>query len=198
MLNLKTIRIDNFKLEPPSFDLDPKNVKLTKELLEIFSLEEVTKFNDNYKLTSKFDAETRIYNISLSLQKQLFFTYRLYDMKVDKLVGTIELLAPISVNETHPSISKLCFQTGDAVRNNIWLIEYYLHPDYWRQGIMTKAVSAIIEELINTNARCIAAVCHNRNIAGEKFLSSLKFVNMIKYKKMKDHTLWVKKVSKAK
>ena len=52
MLKPQSITIGDFRLEPPSFDLDPKDVKLAKELLEIFSLEEVTKFNDNYKMSS--------------------------------------------------------------------------------------------------------------------------------------------------
>lgn len=195
MLKPKTITIGDFKLEPPRSDLDPKDEILIKELLEIFSIKEVTKFNNNYKLGTHYEAEKRIYNISLAFQKQLSYTYRLYDIKVHRLIGTIELFAPISVNEYHRSISKFCFPTGDAVRNNIWLIEYYLHPDYWRQGIMSKAVSAIMEELFNQNARYVAAVCHNKNIAGNKFLSSLKFIHKIKYKNMKDHFLWIKKLS---
>ena len=195
MLKLQTITVGDFKIEPPRFDINPLDEKLIKELLEVFSLKEVTKYNSNYELSTHFDVQERIHNISLAFQRQLSYTYRLYDMKVDRLVGTIELLAPISVNESHKSISKLCFQTGDAVRNNIWLIEYYLHPDYWRKGIMTKAVSAIIEELFNQNARCVAAVCHKKNIAGNKFLSSLKFIHMIQYKNMKNHFLWIKKNS---
>ena len=193
MLNPKTITIGDFKLEPPRSDLNPKDEILIKELLGIFSLKEITKFNNNYKLCTNFDAEERIYNISLAFQLQRSFTYRLYDMKGCRLIGTIELIAPISVNESHPSMSKFCFQTGDVVQNNIWLIEYYLHPDYWRKGIMTKAVMAIIEELFNQNARCVAAVCHNKNIAGNKFLSNLKFIHMLQYKNMKDHFLWIKK-----
>ena len=189
MLNPKTITIGDFKLEPPRYDLDSNDEILIKELLEIFSLKEITKFNTNYKLDTYFDAAERIYNISLAFRQQFSYTYRLYDIKANKLVGTIELFAPIHVHETHRSISKFSFQTGDAVRNNIWLIEYYLHPEYWRQGIMTKAVSAIIEELFNQNARCVAAVCHNKNVAGNKFLSSLKFIQMIRYKNMKDHFL---------
>ncbi|HEX8517885.1 MAG TPA: GNAT family N-acetyltransferase [Bacteroidia bacterium] len=197
MLFSKTISIDDFKLEPPRSDLNPKDEKLANELLEIFSLKEVTKFNNNYKLETLYDAEQRIYNISLAFQRQLYYTYLLYDTKVDRLVGTIELLAPISVNESHKSISKFCFLSGDAVRNNIWLIEYYLHPDYWRQGIMTKAVSGIIDELFHQNVGCIAAVCHNRNTAGTKFLSNLKFIHMIRYKNMPDHFLWIKKPSRS-
>jgi RimJ/RimL family protein N-acetyltransferase len=193
MFKHKTITIGDFKLEPPSFNLDPRDQDLAKGLLEIFSLKEITKFNANYKLDTNFEAEQRIYNIALALQQELYFTYCLYDMKANRLIGTIELLAPISVNESHRSISKFCFQSGDAVKNDIWLIEYYLHSDYWRKGIMTIAVSAIIEELFNQNVRCVAAVCHIKNIAGNKFLSNLKFTQMIRYKNMKDHFLWTKK-----
>ncbi|MEQ1734388.1 MAG: GNAT family N-acetyltransferase, partial [Bacteroidia bacterium] len=182
MLKPKTITIGDFKLEPPSFNLNPEDEKLGIELLELFSLKEVTKFNNNIELSTHFDAENRIYNIVCAFQRQISYTYRLYDMKVDKLIGIIELLAPISVNESHGSISGFCFQTGDAVQNDIWLIEYYLHPDYWRKGIMKKAVSSIMEELFNQNARCVAAVCHNKNIAGNNFLSNLKFINMVNYK----------------
>lgn len=188
-----SIIIGDFKIEPPRLDLNPKDEKLVKGLLDVFSLEEVTKYNDNYKLSSDYEAEERIYNISMDFDRELFYTYRLYDMKTDRLIGTIELLAPVSVNESHPSISKFCFKTGDAVRNKIWLIEYYLHPDYWRKGIMTKAVSEIIKELFERNAGCVAAVCHNKNVPGSKFLSKLKFVNMIRYKSMRDHSLWIKK-----
>lgn len=193
MIKLNTITVGDFRLEPPNAELNPHDDKLVHEFLELFSHEELTKYNENYRLSSIHDAQTRIYNISLSFMQHRFYTYRLYDAKADKLVGTIELLTPESVNESHPSISKFCFPTGDAVRNNIWLIEYYLHPDYWRQGIMSNAVSAIIDMLFAQTARCVTAVCHIKNGPGEKFLKNLTFVNMIKYKNMKHHSLWIKR-----
>ncbi|MDB5231155.1 MAG: hypothetical protein JWN76_1960, partial [Chitinophagaceae bacterium] len=53
MLSLKTITLGDFKLEPPSYYLNPKEETLINGLLELFSLDEVTKFNSNCKLSTR-------------------------------------------------------------------------------------------------------------------------------------------------
>ena len=56
-------------------------------------------------------------------------------------------------------------------------VGFLLHPDYWRQGIVTEAMQAIIPYLFNiTDHRQLTADADPRNAASVGLLTSLGFV----------------------
>lgn len=188
----KIIEIDNFQLLPPNGTLEIDNEKHINDFFELFSIDSVTAFNKNYELKTKSDAQERIVNINSTYINERSYTFRLYDTSKNKLIGTIELVPPHIVNDSHGSVSKYCFRLGNAITNNIWIIEYYLAPDYWRKGIMSKFVLAILKELFNRQIKCVVALCHQKNDAANKFVAKLGFICKIKYDRMKHHNLWIK------
>mgnify|MGYP001561373033 CR=1 FL=1 len=191
------LTIGSYQIIPPSTDLRPTDEKLVDGLLNIFSDPLIIKFNDNYELKTKFEAEERIYNIVLAYQQRLSFTYLLFDLEKDKLIGTIELLPPFRVHTFYEKISKYCFSTGNAIRNNIWNIEYYLNQEYWKKGIMIQFVSAITEKVFLNGGKCLTALCDDQNLGSVKLLSKLNFIKKIKYNDKRNQSLWIKKLAKA-
>lgn len=188
----KIIEIDNFQLLPPNGALDVDNEKHINDFFELFSINSVTAFNKNYELKTKLDAQERIANLNSAFVSERSYTFRLYDASKNKLIGTIELVPAHVVNDTHSSLSKYCFRLGNAITNDIWIIEYYLAPDYWGKGIMNKFVIAMLKEIFNRRIKCVAALCHNKNVAANKFASKLGFIHKIRYDRMKHHNLWIK------
>lgn len=62
-------------------------------------------------------------------------------------------------------------------------IGYMLHPDYWRQGIVSEAVEAIISYGFNTlNLHSIEAHIDPTNIGSEKVLQKFNFVKEAYFK----------------
>lgn len=62
-------------------------------------------------------------------------------------------------------------------------IGYMLHPDYWRQGIVSEAVEAIINYGFNTlKFHSIEAHIDPTNIGSEKILEKFKFVKEAYFK----------------
>ncbi len=50
-------------------------------------------------------------------------------------------------------------------------LSYWLHPDHWRQGLMTEAVTFVISTWLKQHNDClITARCHQENLASQALL----------------------------
>jgi RimJ/RimL family protein N-acetyltransferase len=126
-------------------------------LFTVLSDEEVTKFYDDEAFTDMEQARKQIQAWASGFQAQRSVRWGIARQTDDAVVGT-------------------CGYYGFHTRNSRGSIGYELARPYWRQGIMTEALEAILEfgfREIGLNR--IQAVVMPGNVGSEKLLGKLGF-----------------------
>ena len=59
--------------------------------------------------------------------------------------------------------------------NNVWEIEFYLHPRCWRKGIMKTFVNAITNEIFVQGGKIVFATVMPKNLPSINLLINLKY-----------------------
>lgn len=72
------------------------------------------------------------------------------------------------------------------VENN-WMITYFLHKDFWGQGIITGIVQAICQNIKSQGIHTIAAICDKENSRSIRVLEKVGFKKTMSFDIIQDY-----------
>ena len=187
----KIFQTDRFIIQPFTVDLENRASQLIRDLIYIFSKQDVIKFNLNRRLTSEHEASNFIMSTLNGYENQTHYDYFLFRKDNGVMVGTVHLLAPKRVASAYPFIGILSDIKDCSSKN--WMIEYYLDSPYWRKGIMKLFVNWLVNELFKQGAEVVSALVTESNVSSVALLESIGFRKDSQYRDTSGQVLWWKK-----
>ncbi|MEH7526284.1 GNAT family protein [Bacillus sp. JJ1503] len=145
------------KLETERVILRKLQMNDAPAMFSYFSKDEVTKFYDLTTFTSEKQAEGLIESLLFKYENREQIRWAIVLKETGKLIGTCGFH---EIEEEH------------------WKAEvgYELHPDFWRKGIMTEVINAVVQYgLIEIGLNRIEAIYDRRNISSAKVLEKNGF-----------------------
>jgi len=161
---------------------------LAEELFIIFSNEHVYNHNENRRLLSVQAAKEFIFRTVDSWQSEQGFNYFLTRTDTKHVIGTVHLYPPETVRILYPIIYGL----SSLQAHHSWIIEYYLDPAYWGDGIMTLFVDGIIKAVFEQGAKSVGALVREKNLASLALLKKIGFNKHQLYKDDEGQYLWLR------
>ncbi|WP_081867672.1 GNAT family N-acetyltransferase [Hymenobacter sp. IS2118] len=161
---------------------------LAEELFAIFSNERVYKHNQNRRLSSVQSAKEFIFRSVESWQLEQCFNYFLTRTDTRCVIGTVHLYPPESIKILYPIIHSL----PSLQSQHSWMIECYLDPAYWGDGIMTLFVDGIIQAIFEQGAEGVIALVDEENVASLALLRKMGFNKNHLYKDDEGQCLWLR------
>ena len=161
---------------------------LAEELFAIFSNERVYKQNQNRRLLSVQSAKEFVFRSVDSWQSEQCFNYFLTRTDTECVIGTVHLYPPESVRILYPIIHSF----PSLQSQHSWMVEYYLDPAYWGDGIMTLFVDGIIKAIFEQGARSVSALVSEENTASLALLRRIGFDKNQFYKDDAGQCLWLR------
>lgn len=189
----KVLTISSYRLQPFTIDLHPKYEMITDGLLDLFSRDEVIKYNLNRKLATREAATIKLYDTLNGYEKEISYDYFLFDLERDKMIGFIGLIGPKTVKKAYPLLPML--PSIKQAKENIWMIEFYLHPKYWGHGIMGAFTGAITNTLFEQGASLVGALVDENNLPSQRMLKKVKFKLNPEYKDLQNQHLYILDIS---
>lgn len=149
----------------PYRKIDEQNGDVVEDdLFEILSDVENMSFMPERYITSRGDVSKLMLGVTVGYATNSRWSHFLSLVKFhNKVVGQIDIISPQAVFKSY-GISE------------IWLIEYFLHKMLWSKGIMTDALSAIINNLRGQGINNIGAICKTDNLSSLSVLNKLGFI----------------------
>lgn len=141
----------------------PRLENIEKDLYEILSDFENTLYIPRRRLKDMTDASHKIMGVILSYEKNLQYAHFITNKMTNKIIGLVDIISPEKAKENY------------KLEEYDWLVEYFLHKDFWGQGIMSGIISAICQKLNEQGIETIAAICDRNNIASIRILEKNGF-----------------------
>ena len=190
MHRTKVITLGPYRLLPLTDNVQSKHEKLVSGLLDLFSRDEVVRYNPSRRLKSRAAAELKILDTLESYESGFCYDYYLFDLEDDKMIGFVSAISPDGVRAAYPILPSL--PSLEKVNSNIWMLEFYLHPDYWRNGIMGIFTGTLMNNLFEQGASLVSALVDANNIASQNTLLKLKFDKNPEYKDHQNQHLYTR------
>ncbi len=184
----KVFTVPNYQLQPLTLDLQEKMGIIFDGLHNIFSNDQVVKYNKNRLLAKKEDVSMYILSTTIGYQNETHYDYFLTDRVNNRLAGTLHLISPKLVKQSYPKLNY--FIDNNKSSSSTWVIEYYLDPIYWNKGIMTYFLGEMVEELFIQGASNICALTDCSNLPSISLLKKLSFELINEYKDTTGQVLW--------
>lgn len=185
----KVFNVKMFRLQPFTVSINPEVV--SEGLLRLYSDTRVTRYNNNTILATQDDAKKMLIKVQQGYQENVAFTYFLFNMENNKVIGTMPLISPTLVSIAYPNVGYFCNKFTNKTLKMIWSIEFYLQPAYWNMGIMSVFVKTMINELIKQGADGVIALTDKRNIGSIKVLQRCGFNCVEDYNDLQNQSLWL-------
>jgi len=137
--------------------------RIENEIYEILSDVTTTQFIQGGRLPDKNAASDRMFSIIMGYQTGYSYAHFITDKNTMTVIGLIEIISPERAKQSY------------KLDNYDWMITYYLHKDYWNQGIMTGIVQAFCQNIKQQGINKIAAICHRKNFGSIRVLEKVGF-----------------------
>ncbi len=133
------------------------------DIYEILSNPDNIPYMQERYITNKEDVSQLLLGVTFGYETKTRWTHfiSLVEDK-DKVVGQIDILSPNLVEKTYGL-------------KNTWLVEYFLHKDFWNKGIMTTVLRAVLQNIQEQGVINIGALCQRENTISIKLLEKVGF-----------------------
>jgi len=165
MQKLKPINIESDVISVhPLRNIDIlRKESIENDIYQILSDNETTEFIPEKRLKDLKGASEKVFGIILGYQTNLSYGLLVSDKRNNKVIGIINIISPDCAKQTY------------KIDKYDWMIEYFLHKNYWGQGIMTGIITAICKKLKGQGIETIGAICDRNNNKSIRVLEKIGF-----------------------
>jgi|GEM_PF-5844019 len=147
------------------------DTKFIKGIYELFSNSLVIKDHPEKRIDSLEKAEEWILQTILTSIVKLGQAYVIKENDDDRFIGVIEVIFYERIGDER----KFVYRNDFPFLEGCCEIEFWLHPDYWNDGIMTLILHQFVSNLLKTEAVGVVATVLNSNEPSLRVLEKLKF-----------------------
>jgi len=155
----------------------PHLENIENDLYEILSNFENTEYIPRRRPENRDDLSNKIMGIILNYEKKLQYAHFITNKVTNKIIGMVDLISPENAKKNY------------NLDEYDWVIEYFLHRNFWGQGIMSGIISAICQRLNEQGIQTIAAICDRNNIGSIRVLEKNGFKNVKPFDFKQDYYL---------
>lgn len=165
MQKLKPINIENqvIMVHPLRHSDMARIAEIENEIYEILRDDATTQFIQGGRLLDKKAAAERVLGFVMGYQTGYSYAHFITDKKTMTVIGLIEIISPERAKQSY------------KLDKYDWMITYFLHKDYWNQGIMTGIVGAVCQNIKEQGINTIAAICDRNNRGSIRVLEKVGF-----------------------
>jgi RimJ/RimL family protein N-acetyltransferase len=165
MQKIKPINIENHKfMIHPLRQQDMSRIsQIENELFEILHDNESTKYIEGGRLPNRNAISDRMFGIIMGYQTGQSYSHFITDKRTMSVIGMVDIISPARAREIY---------TLDKYN---WMITYFLHKEFWGQGIIPGVVNAICQNIKSQGINTIAAICDRENIRSIRVLEKVGF-----------------------
>jgi len=154
----------------PIRDSDMNRIsEIEEDFYMILKEEANTEFIKEKRVNSIDQAKNFVFGIISNYSSNKSYMHLITWKETNNVIGAINLITPGHVKEEY------------KLEEYNWMIEFFMHKNFWNHGIMTGLVNAVCSHLKSQNVNVIDAVCHVDNIGSHRVLEKNDFNKIQKF-----------------
>lgn len=143
--------------------------EIEEDFYMILKEDQNTEFIQEKRLSSLEDAKNFVLGIVSNYNSNKAYMHLITWKQTNNVIGAINVISPKYVKEEY------------ILDEHNWMIEFFIHKNFWNHGIMTGLVNAVCTNLNTQNINIIDAVCHVDNIGSHRVLEKNEFKKIQKF-----------------
>ena len=162
------------------------NQLLITGLLNLFSNENVVRYEKQYKMTSPNDVSNFI-NVRFAQQlRSEIYNYYIISERYNMLLGVICNISHIGIKKYSPAVYNLIKKKSFLINNKLyqfdikksWMLEFYAKPDVWGSNMMRYYLTYMVDVHREQDYNYFFAVVRGDNDRSIGFLKAKGFVQI--------------------